>query len=67
MLFRSEFPAFLIIAMIPLTFSIVDGMAFGFIAYPIVKLAAKKSKEISLTMYIIPIVFLLNFILHAVS
>ncbi|KEH96775.1 permease [Clostridium botulinum C/D str. BKT12695] len=65
--FSEGFPAFLIIAMIPLTFSIVDGMAFGFIAYPIVKLAAKKSKEISLTMYIISIVFLLNFILHAVN
>lgn len=65
--FSEGFPAFLIIAMIPLTFSIVDGMAFGFIAYPIVKLAAKKSKQISLTMYIIPIVFLLNFILHALS
>lgn len=62
--FSEGFPAFLIIVMIPLTFSIVDGMAFGFIAYPIVKLAAKKSKEISITMYIISAIFLINFILH---
>ncbi len=65
--FSEGFPAFLIIVMIPLTFSIVDGMAFGFIAYPIVKLAAKKSKEISLTMYIISAIFLMSFILHALG
>ncbi|WP_251859592.1 NCS2 family permease [Clostridium sp. Marseille-Q2269] len=65
--FSEGFPAFLIIVMIPLTFSIVDGMAFGFIAYPIVKIAEKKSKEISIAMYIISIMFLLNFILHAIN
>ncbi|EKO1911621.1 NCS2 family permease [Clostridium botulinum] len=65
--FSEGFPAFLIIVMIPLTFSIVDGMGFGFIAYPIVKLSGRKSKEISYAMYIISIMFLLNFILHAVS
>ncbi|ENK1243574.1 NCS2 family permease [Clostridium botulinum] len=65
--FSEGFPAFLIIVMIPLTFSIVDGMAFGFIAYPIAKIAGKKSKEISYTMYIIAILFLINFILHSIS
>lgn len=64
--FTEGFPAFLIIAMIPLTFSIVDGMAFGFVAYPIVKLASKKYKEISIPMYIISFMFLVNFILHAI-
>nr|WP_308165749.1 NCS2 family permease [Clostridium algidicarnis] len=64
--FTEGFPAFLIIAMIPLTFSIVDGMAFGFVAYPIVKLASKKHKEISIPMYIISFMFLINFILHAI-
>ena len=64
--FTEGFPAFLIIAMIPLTFSIVDGMAFGFVAYPIVKLASKKYKEISIPMYMISFMFLVNFILHAI-
>ncbi|WP_115642481.1 NCS2 family permease [Clostridium putrefaciens] len=64
--FTEGFPAFLIIAMIPLTFSIVDGMAFGFVAYPIVKLASKRHKEISVPMYIISFMFLINFILHAI-
>ena len=63
--FTEGFPAFLIITMIPLTYSIVDGMAFGFIAYPIAKLAANKTEEVSLPMYIISIIFLINFILSA--
>lgn len=37
--FSEWFPAFLILVMIPLTSSIVDGLAFGFVAYPIFKLA----------------------------
>lgn len=61
--YTEGFPAFLIIAMIPLTYSIVDGMAFGFIAYPIAKLAANKKEEVSLPMYIISIIFLVNFII----
>lgn len=65
--FSEGFPAFLTIVMVPLTFSIVDGMAFGFIAYPIVKIANKKMKEISIPMYIISVIFLINFILHAIS
>lgn len=63
--FTEGFPAFLIITMIPLTYSIVDGMAFGFIAYPIAKLAANKKEDVSLPMYIISIIFLINFILSA--
>lgn len=65
--FSEGFPAFLIIAMIPLTYSIVDGMAFGFIAYPIVKIANKKSKDVSIAMYVIACMFLVNFILHALG
>ncbi|KAJ51980.1 AGZA family xanthine/uracil permease-like MFS transporter [Clostridium tetanomorphum] len=65
--FTEGFPAFLTIVMIPLTFSIVDGMAFGFIAYPIVKIANKKAREVSIPMYVISVTFFINFILHAVS
>lgn len=65
--FCEAFPAFLIIVMIPLTFSIVDGMAFGFVAYTILKLAQKNSKKIPITMYVISIIFLLNFVIHALT
>ena len=39
----SEFlPSFLIIVLTPLTYSIVDGIGFGFIAYPICKICIKR-------------------------
>lgn len=57
-------PAFLIIVMIPFTYSISDGIAFGFIAYPILKLVLGKAKNVSVPLYIIASLFLMNFILQ---
>ncbi|GAB6170192.1 NCS2 family permease [Clostridium carnis] len=62
--FSEAIPNFLIIILIPLTFSIVDGIAFGFMSYTLMKLFTKKQKEISIPMYIISIIFLLYFLLH---
>ncbi len=56
-------PAFLIVAGIPLTSSIVDGMGLGFVAFPILKFAAGKRREISLTFVAIAALFVLNFVL----
>jgi adenine/guanine/hypoxanthine permease len=56
-------PAFLIIVMIPFTYSIADGMAFGFIAYPIVKLALGKQKELSAAIMIISLLFVCDFVI----
>ncbi|WP_010093492.1 NCS2 family permease [Ornithinibacillus scapharcae] len=56
-------PAFLIIVMIPFTYSIADGMAFGFIAYPIVKLALGKRKELSTAIVIISLLFVCDFLI----
>ncbi|MFC3884348.1 NCS2 family permease [Bacillus songklensis] len=61
------FPAFLIIALIPLTYSIADGIAFGFIAYPILKAALGKMREVSVLMYVVAFLFFLNFVLHYIS
>ena len=62
--FTEGLPAFLIIALIPLTYSIVDGIAFGFITYPLMKLFKKEHKDVSMPMYIIALAFLAYFILH---
>jgi AGZA family xanthine/uracil permease-like MFS transporter len=63
--FSEGFPAFLTIALIPLTYSIVDGMAFGFISYLVLKVSMGKAKEVSLPLYIVAGLFLINFVLHA--
>jgi adenine/guanine/hypoxanthine permease len=59
-----SFPSFFIIAMIPFTYSIADGMAIGFILYPILKIALGKAKEVSLPLYFISSLFLINFVLQ---
>lgn len=62
----SEFlPSFLIIVLTPLTYSIVDGIGFGFIAYPICKICIKKGNEVSLPMYIASVAFFISFIISA--
>ncbi|PGT81675.1 MULTISPECIES: NCS2 family permease [Bacillaceae] len=63
--FSESFPAFLIIALIPFTYSIVDGMAFGFIMYPILKIVLKRQTDVKPPLYIIAFLFLLNFIFHS--
>jgi adenine/guanine/hypoxanthine permease len=49
--------------LMPLTFSIANGIAFGFIAYPILKLVTGRKNEVSITMYVIGACFLLYFVL----
>jgi adenine/guanine/hypoxanthine permease len=64
--FSEWFPAFVIIVMIPFTYSIADGIAFGFILYPLLKLAVGKTKEVSLPLVTISILFLMNFMFHVI-
>lgn len=62
-----SFPAIFIIAMIPFTYSIADGIAFGFILYPILKISIGKAKEVSFALYVIAALFLFNFVFHVIS
>jgi AGZA family xanthine/uracil permease-like MFS transporter len=62
-----SFPAIFIIAMIPFTYSIADGIAVGFILYPILKIAIGKAKEVSITLYVIASLFLFNFVFHIIG
>ncbi|HSP22504.1 MAG TPA: NCS2 family permease [Planococcus sp. (in: firmicutes)] len=58
------FPALMIIALIPFTYSIADGIAIGFILYPILKIGIGKWREVSVPLYVISGLFLMNFVLH---
>ncbi|NQE03179.1 NCS2 family permease [Enterococcus gallinarum] len=51
-------PSFLILLGMPLTYSISDGIALGFIFYPITMIAAKRGKEASPIMYVLFFVFI---------
>ncbi|MDC0185092.1 NCS2 family permease [Rhodobiaceae bacterium] len=56
------FPALIIIVMIPLTFSIANGIALGFISYVAIKIASNKYKEVSLGAWFLTVIFLAKFV-----
>jgi AGZA family xanthine/uracil permease-like MFS transporter len=55
---EDAFPAFIIIVMIALSYSISTGLAFGFISFVLIKSAAGKVKEVKPAMWIIAILSL---------
>ena len=62
--FTEAFPAFLTIIGMPLTYSIATGLGLGFIGYTVVKLFSGRWKDIHWMMYIIAILFAINFALR---
>lgn len=55
--------AFVTIITMILTYSISNGIAFGFIAYAVAMVAAGKAKEVHMTVWILMVIFLLYFAL----
>ena len=55
-------PAFLTILTIPLTFSIANGLAFGFTAYVILKIARGEFRSVSWLVYALAALFIARFI-----
>ena len=51
-------PAFLIVIGMPLTYSISDGIALGFILYPITMIATGRIKKVHPLMYVLAIMFI---------
>jgi AGZA family xanthine/uracil permease-like MFS transporter len=59
--FSEAIPAFITQIIMPLSYSIADGIAFGMISYVVIKLATGKAKDISVATFIIGILFVLKF------
>ena len=55
-------PVVITTLMMPLTFSITEGIALGFISYATIKLLSGKRKELNLSIYIIAILFIAKYI-----
>ncbi|MBA4392723.1 MAG: guanine permease [Desulfobacca sp.] len=62
-LIEEAFPAFIIIIMIALSYSISSGLALGFISFTLLKALSGKSKEIKPAMWAITILSVLFFII----
>jgi len=56
-------PSFLIVIGIPMTYSIADGLALGFIAYPVVKLIAGQGRDVRWLMIVMALVLVAYFVL----
>jgi len=59
--YTEAIPAFFTIIMMPLTYSIAEGIAFGMLSYVFLKLLTGKYKEVKPMMYVIAVLFLIKF------
>lgn len=59
--------AFFTIIMMPFTYSISNGVAVGFLFYVLAKLVRGQARAVHPLMYIVTVLFLLNFVLHAIA
>jgi hypothetical protein len=60
--YREALPAFLTIILMPVAYSISDGILIGVIAYVLMNALTGKAKDISLTMWILAVLFILRYI-----
>jgi AGZA family xanthine/uracil permease-like MFS transporter len=60
--YAESIPAFLVIIMMPLTFSIATGIAVGFISFAALKLFTGRGREVSWLVYLLAALFILRFI-----
>jgi len=56
---EEAFPAFIIVVMTALSYSISQGLAFGFISFVLIKLAAGKAGDVKPTMWVIALLSLM--------
>lgn len=60
--YSESIPAFIVIIMMPLTFSIATGIAMGFVSYAALKLLSGRGKEVSWLVYLLASLFILRFV-----
>ncbi len=61
--FTESIPAFFTIIMMPLTYSIAEGIVFGMLSYVLLKLLTGRLKEIKPIMYVIAVLFIIKFMM----
>jgi AGZA family xanthine/uracil permease-like MFS transporter len=61
--YTEAIPAFLTIIMMPLTYSIAEGIMFGMLSYVILKVLTGKAKDVHPVTYIVGILFILKYIM----
>lgn len=62
--FTTAAPTFLIVMLMPLTYSITNGLAFGFIVYLLLKVLRKETQDINIGIIMLAAISLIAFIVH---
>jgi len=60
--YAESVPAFICIIAMPLMYSIAEGIALGLLSYVLLNMISGKFKKVSVAMYILAILFILNYI-----
>jgi len=60
-------PAFLTIIFMPFTYSIAQGIIFGVLSFTLIKMLTGKFSEVSITIYVVSILFVLKIVLDAMG
>ena len=59
--YTEAIPAFLTILMMPIAYSIAEGIVFGMLSYTLLKLFTGRAREISIVMYVLSAIFIVRF------
>ena len=59
--FTNAIPAFLTVTMMPLAYSIADGIIFGIISFTVLKLATNKKEDVNISLILLSILFICKF------
>ncbi len=59
-------PAFLCLFMMPMTYSISEGIAFGIVSFILIKVCSGRAKSVPVITYLVGIFFLIHFILKII-
>jgi AGZA family xanthine/uracil permease-like MFS transporter len=61
--YTESIPAFLALIIMPLTFSITEGIAFGFISYAALKLLSGRGREVNAFIYVFAVLFVVRYLI----
>lgn len=59
--YTEALPAFFTIIMMPLTYSIAEGIVFGMLSFVLLKVLTGKFKDVSIIMYVLAVLFIVKF------
>ena len=60
--YSESIPAFICILAMPLTYSIAEGITLGLLSYVLINLLSANFKKLTISMYILAILFILKYI-----